>query len=555
MSILQKDFSYMPDAALQQAMMAAQRNSNTPEFLMLMSEANKRKQMRTAAQGQQAGAQAAQQPTTVADQVASGIANLPSGEHNYAEGGIVAFAGGGVPMASFGEFLRAQGLSPASFGDLSAQAQESLRSMFSNATQGPGKMAGAAVPGAGAAPAAQAVNAAETAAKPTGLLRTAFTTPQGIVGLGGAALSAGAANALSNATPEQLEALTGSGGGDDTALAAAIMAEGKKTPKREKPQAAKPTEPAQWTPQEQPQPPFGIASLTTSQRGGVRVPATPAAPTPNTKIEVDATDTPETLAKKRAALSAEDNEGLSSIYKRFKERDAAKQALLDAETKGEGTFLGAKDTPALREALLQAGIAMLKSKSPRALAGIGEGLEAGATAYKAGEEHRSKRQDLLDAADEKRTLAEYEGKQGNQDRAGKLMAQADALSAQAHARGVTKAQLSQQDSALAEQIRAHNMNNRLGYAQLENAKAIADARIGHLGGIGGLANMDLKWLKAQQDNINAQLKQTYPGAPEYDALRAQLAAVGSAIANHGSAGKMPTTSQIPADGFGQMSVK
>jgi hypothetical protein len=56
------------------------------------------------------------------------------------------------------------------------------------------------------------------------LFRTTSTAgPASLIGATGGVLSAGAANALSNATPEQLDMLQNSGGGDDTSFAAAIM--------------------------------------------------------------------------------------------------------------------------------------------------------------------------------------------------------------------------------------------------------------------------------------------------------------------------------------------
>ena len=90
-----RDFSMLSDPALAQAMQSAKASGDTPTFMALMAESTKRKQTRTAAQGQQTG----QQPRTVADQVMSGIANLPSGDSNYADGGIVAFADGGMTLA------------------------------------------------------------------------------------------------------------------------------------------------------------------------------------------------------------------------------------------------------------------------------------------------------------------------------------------------------------------------------------------------------------------------------------------------------------------------
>jgi hypothetical protein len=89
----------MPDAALQKY---AAMNKNDPYIMALaVSESNRRKQMRQAAQAQQGQMQ---QPKVVDAAVQSmaqpmpedtGIARLPAGNMNFAGGGIVAFADGG----------------------------------------------------------------------------------------------------------------------------------------------------------------------------------------------------------------------------------------------------------------------------------------------------------------------------------------------------------------------------------------------------------------------------------------------------------------------------
>lgn len=89
----------MPDAALQKY---AAMNKNDPYIMALaVSESNRRKEMRAGAQAQQGQMQ---QPKVADQAVASmaapmpedqGIAALPAGEMNFADGGIVAFAGDG----------------------------------------------------------------------------------------------------------------------------------------------------------------------------------------------------------------------------------------------------------------------------------------------------------------------------------------------------------------------------------------------------------------------------------------------------------------------------
>lgn len=88
----------LPDAQLQQY--ALMHKSDPYTMALAVSEANRRKQIRASA-----NAGPAQEPPKVADQAlaamapqtsdAAGIDALPSGEMNFADGGIVAFAGGG----------------------------------------------------------------------------------------------------------------------------------------------------------------------------------------------------------------------------------------------------------------------------------------------------------------------------------------------------------------------------------------------------------------------------------------------------------------------------
>jgi hypothetical protein len=90
----------LPDQQLQQY---AQMHKNDPYIMALaMSESNRRKEMRAAGQGGQAPQE---QPKVVDQMVAEmasqqlpeemGIGQLPAGDMNFADGGIVAFAGGG----------------------------------------------------------------------------------------------------------------------------------------------------------------------------------------------------------------------------------------------------------------------------------------------------------------------------------------------------------------------------------------------------------------------------------------------------------------------------
>ncbi len=108
-------FSKMPDAALKQYAMM---HKNDPYTMSLvMSESNRRKQLRDGAQGQ-----APQQPTVVDQELAqmgaqpqampenTGIGTLPQQPMQMAEGGIIAFAKGGSPEDEQAEEDRAKAL-------------------------------------------------------------------------------------------------------------------------------------------------------------------------------------------------------------------------------------------------------------------------------------------------------------------------------------------------------------------------------------------------------------------------------------------------------------
>jgi len=121
----------LPDAQLQQY---AQMHKNDPYIMALaMSESNRRKELRDAAPAQQ-GMQ--EQPKVVDQMVAEmapqqmpeemGIGRLPTGDMNFANGGIVAFAGGGDV-----ERYQAGGMpyDPYAYGynPLSAEKQQEIR--------------------------------------------------------------------------------------------------------------------------------------------------------------------------------------------------------------------------------------------------------------------------------------------------------------------------------------------------------------------------------------------------------------------------------------------
>lgn len=121
----------LPDQQLQQY---AAMHKNDPYIMSLaMAESNRRKEMRAAAQGGQ-GPQG-QQPTVVDQEIASmaapmpedtGIAQLPAGDMDFADGGIVGYAGGGD--------LERQ-VSPATQRDRDAEAQQIVAREFAQAQE------------------------------------------------------------------------------------------------------------------------------------------------------------------------------------------------------------------------------------------------------------------------------------------------------------------------------------------------------------------------------------------------------------------------------------
>jgi hypothetical protein len=126
----------LPDQQLQQY---AQMHKNDPYIMALaMSESNRRKEMRSAGQGEMQ-----EQPKVVDQMVAEmapqqlpedmGIGQLPAGEMNFAGGGIVAFADGGdveryqTGGSLMGEFSGFGGMSPEQAAAAELRAAEEAR--------------------------------------------------------------------------------------------------------------------------------------------------------------------------------------------------------------------------------------------------------------------------------------------------------------------------------------------------------------------------------------------------------------------------------------------
>ena len=164
----------------------------------------------------------------------SGIAQLPAPNmQGLAGGGIVAFAGGGINDPMFRQFLSSLGKG-SEFANGDPSTRKALLDAFARATSGPQMPVAGTVAPAPTVPSAPGVNINDVKSPYQRLMSGpkaglgSLAVP-GAVALGGAALSGAAANDLSNRSNEELDMLSNAGGGDDTALAAAILREDRNT--------------------------------------------------------------------------------------------------------------------------------------------------------------------------------------------------------------------------------------------------------------------------------------------------------------------------------------
>jgi hypothetical protein len=162
----------------------------------------------------------------------SGIAQLPAPNmQGLAGGGIVAFAGGGINDPMFRQFLSSLGKG-SEFANGDPSTRKALLDAFARATSGPQMPVAGTVAPAPTTPAGVNYNDVKSpyqrlmSGPKAGLGSLAVP---GAVALGGAALSNALANNLSNRSNEELDMLSNAGGGDDTALAAAILREDRNT--------------------------------------------------------------------------------------------------------------------------------------------------------------------------------------------------------------------------------------------------------------------------------------------------------------------------------------
>jgi len=169
----------------------------------------------------------------------SGIAQLPAPNmQKMAGGGIVAFADGGFNNELFRKFLDSLGKTTAEFANADPTTKKGLLDAFGKATSGPQLPVGSTVPTATATPAVPGQSYAQMMeSNPTMASRALNATRAGIanpMGAGiaatGGALSALGTNYLNRLSDEGLDTMSNAGGGDDTALAAAILREGRNNP-------------------------------------------------------------------------------------------------------------------------------------------------------------------------------------------------------------------------------------------------------------------------------------------------------------------------------------
>ena len=285
---------------------------------------------------------------------------------NLAEGGIVGLAGGGMDGVRINPY---QDFKIPPVDDLEKQKAllermrriEQAKAAFSEM---PKTAAPVATPAAPSAPAT--MSPFEKYIKPmfrAGSATSAAASPAGIATLGGGALlSAGAANALSNATPEQREQLMGDIG-SDTGFASAILNEAK--PGGWTIMGGKPT-PQPAAPNQSPAETARLLRQASTSTG------TPFQAPDTSPDDIDAgggqnfgISTPQPTAQPQAEPTAEKEAGSSDV-------DEIKNML---KTRGEG--LSKQRDIDNYMSLLSAGLGMMGGTSPFAAANIGQGAQAG----------------------------------------------------------------------------------------------------------------------------------------------------------------------------------
>jgi lysozyme family protein len=192
----------------------------------------------------------------------------------------------------------------------------------------------------------------------------------GAIGATGAALSAGAANALSNATPEQLDQLSGDIG-SDTGLAAAIM----NAPNR---------------PPEKPAMPYGEQMLNVAKtvvgHPDVRQPSAPDYAENKTANAYD------TGVMGGAPLPTAEE----GIVAALKEKPA--EAVVEPEAK--------KDSTDWNDFMIKMGLNLMASKDPNAISGVGQAGLGTLAMQQAEEKAKTEREAKMSEADYRKAMGE-----------------------------------------------------------------------------------------------------------------------------------------------------
>ena len=413
----------------QLAQYAAANQNDTMKFLAAKAASDMQKKqmaMGAAQQQQPAAPPVAQQ---VVQQMAqglpeeSGIGALPVPEMKHmAAGGIVAFADGGFNSELFRKFLESVGKTGSDFVNADPITKKGLLDAFGRATSGPQMSAPAPAPSVPAAPVGQSyAQLAESnptmASRGLNALRAGIVNPMGLgVATTGGALSRAAAGNLSSRSSEELETLSGAGGGDDTALAAAILREGRDNPTPDVPAKPGDYRGSKAVPYTQ-ESPAAFNPSAAALRGGASTQAGQAARADATKAGTGAAGAPGAARTGISALvapqqmAAPDFVGSyadvlkqmpkSEVPKEFGEIEALRVAQAtegltseqEAAAKAQEVLgkrgariterekrLADKSANDINMSLIDAGLAMMQSRG-QGLAGIAEGFTAGAKRY------------------------------------------------------------------------------------------------------------------------------------------------------------------------------
>lgn len=430
----------LPDAQLQQY---AQMHKNDPYIMALaMSESNRRKELRDAAPAQQ-GMQ--EQPKVVDQMVAemapqqmpeeTGIGRLPTGDMNFANGGIVAFAGGGDV-----ERYQAGGMpyDPYAYGynPLSAEKQQEIRgravapqltSMKQDivAQANFKKMNGLPLTTAEATALAQAASPTSAAVPvsydPTENLKKIAQTNAKYVA---PAAPTDEAAALAQRYPKPR-----------TGEAAPTVDTGRKAPAAAP--AAGPTMSG------------GLASLDLDKMTADALKAAEKQPNPFAK-DIEAVGSDKVKAKEAEVT------GLEAIQKQFNDIYKGRKERLDAK-EGEIAKMG---NQTLGLSLLQAGAAMMSTPGGIGMA-LGKGVDVGSKQYIAG-------LDKINAAKEKLSDA--------RDRLEEIEAQRGELSAREMFKArneVKNTQISAKEDLIKANMQMYNVNRETALKMVDNKVRIA----------------------------------------------------------------------------------